>query len=101
MSPHSEGHPPENRTQRYTRWVIRHRWWVLGLALAATIAAASGMPKLGLATDYRVFFSEDNPDLAAFDAVEDIYTKNDNVLFVIRPMRGKCSPLASWASFAR
>ena len=89
MSPHSEGHPPENRTQRYTRWVIRHRWWVLGLALAATIAAASGMPKLGLATDYRVFFSEDNPDLAAFDAVEDIYTKNDNVLFVIRPNEGE------------
>ena len=72
-----------------TRWVIRHRWWVLGLALAAAIAAASGMPKLGLATDYRVFFSEDNPDLAAFDAVEDIYTKNDNVLFVIRPNEGE------------
>ena len=101
MSRHIEGHPDENLTQRYTRWVIRHRWWVLGLALAATIAAASGMSRLGLATDYRVFFSEDNPDLAAFDAVEDIYTKNDNVLFVIRPNEGKCSPLASWASFAR
>ena len=62
MTPHIGGHPDENRTQRYTRWVIRHRWWVLGLALATTIAAASGMPRLGLATDYRVFFSEGNPD---------------------------------------
>ena len=89
MSSNIEEHPDKNRTQRYTRWVIRHRWWVLGLALAATIAAASGMSRLGLATDYRVFFSEDNPDLAAFDAVEDIYTKNDNVLFVIRPNEGE------------
>ena len=89
MSPQIEGHPDENRTQRYTRWVIRHRWWILGLALAATIAAASGMSRLGLATDYRVFFSEDNPDLAAFDAVENIYTKNDSVLFVIRPNEGE------------
>jgi predicted RND superfamily exporter protein len=80
---------PENRTQRYARWVIRHRWLVLGLALVATVAAASGLPKLGLATDYRTFFSEDNPDLAAYEAVENIYTKNDNVLFVIRPEEGE------------
>jgi hypothetical protein len=46
------------------------------------------MSGLGLATDYRVFFSEDNPDLAAFDAVEDTYTKNDNVLFALRPREG-------------
>ena len=88
MSPHIGGAPDENRSQRYTRWVIRHRWWVLGLTLAATLAAASGMSGLGLATDYRVFFSEDNPDLAAFDAVEDTYTKNDNVLFALRPREG-------------
>ena len=73
MSPHIEKHPDGTRTQRYIRWVIRHRWWVLGLALAVTIAAASGMLRLGLATDYRTFFSEDNPDLAAFDTVENIW----------------------------
>lgn len=78
----------ENRTQRYARWVIRHRWLVLGLAVLVTIAAASGIPKLGLATDYRVFFSPDNPDLAAYEEVENVYTKNDNVLFVIRPEEG-------------
>lgn len=73
---------------RYTRWVLRHRGLVVMLALALTVAAGAGVPKLGLATDYRVFFSEDNPDLAAFDAVENTYTKNDNVLFVLRPRDG-------------
>jgi len=89
MSSGVEEIPSENGTQRYTRWVIRNRWWVLAATLVATFAAASGMSKLGLATDYRTFFSADNPDLAAFDEIEDTYTKNDNVLFVIRPREGE------------
>jgi predicted RND superfamily exporter protein len=76
------------RIERYTRWLLSHRWLVVAASLALTVAAASGIPKLGLATDYRTFFSEGNPDLAAFDAVENVYTKNDNVLFVIRPESG-------------
>ncbi len=70
MTPQIEGHPDKNLTQRYASWAIRHRWWVLSLSLAVTIAAAGGMSRLGLATDYRTFFSEDNPDLAAFDAAD-------------------------------
>ena len=31
-----------------------------------------------------MFFSEDNPELVAFDAFQDTYTKNDNILFVIQ-----------------
>ena len=81
---------PESHTlvQRYTRWVIRYRWAVLAVALVATVAASAGLPKLGLATDYRVFFSPDNPDLTAYEAVENVYTKNDNVLFVLQPQDG-------------
>jgi predicted RND superfamily exporter protein len=78
----------QSRTERYARWVIRYRWLVLTLVLAATGMAATGVAKLGLATDYRVFFSPDNPDLEAFEVVENVYTKNDNVLFVIRPDEG-------------
>ena len=58
------------RADRYTRWVIRNRWWVVLSALFVTMALGTGMSKLGLANDYRVFFSEDNPDLNAFEAVE-------------------------------
>ena len=36
-------------------------------------------------TEYRVFFGPDNPQLKAFDAVQNIYTKNDNILFVVAP----------------
>jgi len=75
--------------ERYTEWTIRHRRAVLAVALAVTVAAGLGLPRLGLATDYRVFFSRDNPDLAAYEAIENTYSKNDNVLFVIRPSEGE------------
>ena len=81
--------PSPGRTERYTRWVIRNRWWVVLSALLVTMASGTGMSKLGLANDYRVFFSEDNPDLNAFEAVENIYTKNDNVLFIVKPRAGE------------
>ena len=81
--------PSPGRAERYTRWVIRNRWWVVLGALFVTMASGTGMSKLGLANDYRVFFSEDNPDLNAFEAVENIYTKNDNVLFIVKPREGE------------
>ena len=43
------------------------------------------MRLLTLTTDYRVFFSEDNPQLTAFETLQNTYTKNDNLLFVIKP----------------
>ena len=85
---HGKPGGPASRAERYARWVIRNRWWVLAVAFVATVGAGTGVSKLGLATDYRVFFSEDNPDLEAYEAVENIYTKNDNVLLVIRPNEG-------------
>jgi predicted RND superfamily exporter protein len=38
--------------------------------------------------DYHVFFSESNPELEAFDALQDKYTKDDNVIIVLSPEDG-------------
>ncbi len=72
----------------YINCVIRWRWVVLVGSLLIAILLGSGAKNLGLSTNYRVFFSKDNPDLLAFDSLENIYTKNDNVLFLIRPRSG-------------
>ena len=60
--------PSAGRTERYTRWVIRNRWWVVLSTLLVAMASGTGLSKLSLANDYRVFFSEDNLDLNAFEA---------------------------------
>ena len=58
------------RINSYVDFVIRWRWAFLVASLLLAFGLATGMPKLGLNNDYRVFFSEDNPDLTAFDALE-------------------------------
>ena len=74
--------------ERYTHWIVRHRVWVILAGVLLAALGGSGVTKLGLSSDYRVFFSDDNPDLLAFDAMENTYTKNDNVLFVLVPEEG-------------
>jgi len=68
---------------------IRFRWLILILTLAAVGLSGSGMRWLGFSTDYRVFFSEDNPQLMAFESLQNTYAKNDNVLIVVEPKDGK------------
>ena len=70
-------------------WVTRNRVTSLIIALVVAMAAASGGQFLGFTNDYRVFFSGDDPHLLAFENLQDTYTKNDNVLFVIAPDDGK------------
>ncbi len=70
-------------------WVIRNRLWIILATILLTIFSVMGASKLSMTTNYRVFFSEDNPQLLAFEALEKTYTKNDNVLFVLSPKDGK------------
>ena len=75
-------------TNRYAQFVVSHPWRMLLFALILVFSAASGGRFIEFSNDYRVFFSEDNPELLAFEAMQDVYTKTDNVLFVIEPKDG-------------
>lgn len=75
-------------TQRYIDFVITHPWRILVLTLLVVVTAGSGVRFIEFTNDYRVFFSEENPELQAFEAMQNIYTKTDNVLFVIAPEQG-------------
>ncbi len=66
-----------------SRKVIARRWLVVALALALAAAAGFGASRLEFSTNYRVFFSAANPELQAFENLQDTYTKNDNFLFVL------------------
>ena len=70
---------------RYTEWILKWRYLIVGLSLLATLSLGMGMKNLQFSNDYRVFFSKDNPQLSAFENLQNTYTKNDNVLFVIAP----------------
>ena len=74
---------------RFGEVVLRFRWLIMLATLVAVALAASGGSRLEFTTNYRVFFSPDNPQLLAFEDLENTYTKNDNVLFVLTPADGR------------
>ncbi len=74
--------------EKYGNWVVRFRWLVILITLIAVGTLASGGRFLAFTNDYRVFFSPDNPQLQAFEQLQETYTKSDNILIMIEPKSG-------------
>ena len=74
--------------ERWGTFVVKHRWPVLIGSIVLFLAASSG-GMMGFNSDYHVFFSEDNPQLIAYDALQNTYTKDDNAFIVIERKDGK------------
>ena len=72
----------------FGEWVLRYRWPIIILSLLFVAMAATGGKNIYFTTNYRVFFSEDNPQLLEFEALENTYVQNDNVFFVLEPADG-------------
>ncbi len=79
----------QSLAERYAYWVIRRRWLIVIGAIAVILLMASGGRFLHFDNDYRIFFGEENPQLLAFENLQDTYTKNDNVLLVLAPKDGR------------
>ena len=68
--------------------IVRHRWLTVALSALFFVAFAFGLTRARFSTDYRVFFSKDDPGLTAFEKLETVFTKTDNVLFVVKAREG-------------
>ncbi|MEO1887693.1 MAG: MMPL family transporter [Methyloprofundus sp.] len=67
---------------------INHPWWVLLFSLIFVGLSGSGLKNLEFVNNYRVFFGEDNPQLLAFDELQNTYSKSDNVMILVEPANG-------------
>ncbi len=70
---------------RLGRFTTAHPWWTLILTLSAIGFMSLGAGNLVFKNDYRIYFSKENPQLQAFEAIQDTYSKSDNVMFVVEP----------------
>lgn len=78
----------QTKTAKFTQIIVNRPWLMILLCLLITMAIGSGGKNLKFDTDYRVFFAEENPQLAAFDEIERVYIKTDNILFTVKPEQG-------------
>ena len=74
--------------ERYIAAVLSRRWLVVVLATLVMLAMTAGARFITVTNDYRVLFSEDNPQLAAFDALENTYSVSNAALIAIAPRDG-------------
>jgi hypothetical protein len=73
---------------RYAEAVIRFKWLVILMSVLCVLAMGYGAQFLKFTNDYRVFFGAENPQLQAFESLQDTYSKNDNVMMVLVPENG-------------
>nr|VFJ52219.1 MAG: hypothetical protein BECKFW1821A_GA0114235_10359 [Candidatus Kentron sp. FW] len=77
-----------NLERIFSTWVVRRYWWFLVL-VPLMIGLSAGGLNLKFSGNYRIFFSEDNPQLQAFDRLEKTYTQDNNVIFLLVPQDGR------------
>ncbi len=85
------GNPARPFEARFAERVVASRWSVIAASLILVLLAAAGGAFLQFSTNYRIFFSQDNPELLAYEALENAYGKTENVLFMIVPEAGDAS----------
>lgn len=77
------------RVTRFAEWVIKRRWLIILGSILVFMVGFTGMPKMKFNNDYHIFFDEDNPQVNAFDGLQEKYTKDDNVFILVTPQDGK------------
>ncbi len=70
---------------RYIHFIAQRPWLTMLLSSIVVLAAATGLPRLTLSTNLEVFFEPGDPQLLAYDAVRDTYTRDDNIFLVFAP----------------
>ncbi len=72
----------------YAEWIVKLRWLVVVLTAAGALYMAAGGQYIKFSNDYRYFFTDENPNLKAFEQLERTYTSPDTLLWVLRPDEG-------------
>ena len=76
------------RQSGFFEWIINRRIIVILLTVLLTFAVGAGLERLQFSSDYRDFFTADNPKLAAFEALQDKFVRTNNVYIAVESRKG-------------
>jgi len=69
--------------------ILRFRWLIIIVTLGLVGVAFTGAFDLTFKSDYKTFFKQDNQQLNDFLDLQKIYSKSDNVAFIVAPKNGE------------
>ena len=69
--------------------LITLRWLIVALTLLGVAGLGSGLARVVFDPQYTAYFSEQNPELRAFERTRATYTKSDNFIYILKPEGGE------------
>jgi len=72
----------------YGQWIVSHAKLVVALCIVLAVIASAGIGRLTSTPDNRVFFGKDNPQLKQLEALENTYSRTDNIFIAMSPVSG-------------
>ena len=87
--------------QRAQLFIINHPWVCIFFSLAWVIVSGLGLQYVEINNDSRAMFADDNPGLQRLLAVEEQFSKDDNVIIIVSVVMdmGICSR-SQWVTTA-
>lgn len=74
--------------KRIAHWLVQYRLAFFIGTLLILAGSTLGLGKLSFTSDYRVFFDKNNPQLVAYEHIQNTFSSSDNIVFVIAPDNG-------------
>jgi predicted RND superfamily exporter protein len=74
----------EKGFESWTRWILRRRWLVIGVALPLAVAMASGVSRIEVDLAFEEFLHPDDPARVAYDEYREVFGREDAVVVAIR-----------------
>ncbi|MBV1932044.1 MAG: hypothetical protein KUG71_10045, partial [Porticoccaceae bacterium] len=72
----------------FTDLILKFRVLILIVTLLIVVVCSLGLAKIHVTSDYRIMFSEDFPQLLAFDKMQETFGQRDNIMIVLAPEDG-------------
>lgn len=70
---------------QYNELLYKWRWLAIFISIAFALLAGAGVKNITFSSNYRVFFDDSNEQMAAFELLQNTYSKSDNVLIALLP----------------
>ena len=79
---------PSFSNKKFAAWLVSNRTLLLITTVIVVLTSTAGVFRLSFNSDYRLLFSENNPQLIAYDLLQSNFSRPEVVVFLFAPESG-------------